>query len=118
MPQARAAIVATAATGYVAAAATVPRLDMPLEEDGKEGEREREGRGVSMSMDSASWRSYSYQQQKESRLRYMCIYVNCLYTNCQTEMTLLEISSKLGISVCLCTQSIVSLACSQCSCTR
>ena len=51
MPQARAAILATAATGYAAAAAAAPHLDMPLEEGGRQGEREREGRGVSMSME-------------------------------------------------------------------
>ena len=51
MPQTRAAILATAATGYAAAAATAPRLDMPLEEGGRQGERKREGRGVSMSME-------------------------------------------------------------------
>ena len=45
MPQGRAAIVATAATGYAAGAATAPRLDVPLQEGG------REGKGVSMSME-------------------------------------------------------------------
>ncbi len=39
MPQARAAIVATAATGYTAAPATAPSLDISLEVGGREGER-------------------------------------------------------------------------------
>jgi hypothetical protein len=51
MPQARAAILSTAATDYAAGAATAPRLDMPLEEGGREGEREKEGRGGLMSME-------------------------------------------------------------------
>ena len=51
MPQGKAAIVATAATGFAAAAATAPRLDVPLQAGGSEGEREREGKGVSMSME-------------------------------------------------------------------